>query len=477
MTDSGRVEELPAEEVVDAVDRALERSSGARAIPGNAVELLYDGPATYDAMHRMIREARHRIHFENYIIHDDTCGNGFADALIARAQEGLKVRVLYDWFGSSGTKRSFWKRLREAGAEVHAFGPPNLLRPLEFISRDHRKLLVVDGDQAVTGGLCIGDEWAGDPAKGRQPWRDTAVVIRGPAARLLDHSFLSLWQRAGGSTSDEATEVGGEVSSRGETAVRVVAVKPGAERTWRTLDLLFSMGGSRLWITEAYLAGPSRLYQVFEDAARDGVDVRLLVPGASDLPMIRNLSRTGYKRLLRAGVRIWEWQGPMLHAKTVSVDERWVRVGSSNLNPSSLMVNWELDVFVEDPAFARQLDERFQADIRQSAEVLLRPSRLVPAVPGFGKATTLVAELPDVASPRLPHRRSLGEQRRRMIQHAVGLSRAAHLALLGPVMIALAVMIGILLVFPVIAAYVTSAVLALILGVLVLRALLRQTRD
>ncbi len=477
MSESGEVEDLPPEEVVDAVDRALERSSGTRAIPGNAVQLLYDGPDTYDAMHLLIEAAESRIHFENYIIHDDACGNRFADALIARAREGITVRVLYDWFGSSSTSRKFWQRLRDAGAEVHAFGPPNLAHPLEFISRDHRKLIVVDGNQGVTGGLCIGDEWAGDPARDRQPWRDTAVLIAGPAARALDHSFLELWQRAGGTIPDEAAEVGGDVAQMGDTAVRVVAVRPGAERTWRTLDLLFAMGGSRIWVTEAYLAGPSRLYQVFEDAARDGVDVRLLVPGASDLPMIRNISRTGYKRLLRAGVRIWEWQGPMLHAKTVSVDERWVRVGSSNLNPSSLMVNWELDVFVEDPSFAGRLDEQFQADIRHSAEVLLRPSRLITAVPGFGNSAVLVAEQPDLDSPRLPHRRSLGEHRRRLIQHAVGLSRAAHLALLGPLMVAIATMIVILLVFPVVAAYVTAAILVLILAVLVLRGLLRQPRD
>lgn len=477
MSDTGPVEDLPPEEVVDAVDRALERSSGARAIPGNRVELLFDGPDTYEAMHRLIREARHRIHFENYIIHDDKCGNGFADALIARAGDGLKVRLLYDWFGCTGTSRRFWKRLRDAGVEVCAFGRPNLLKPMEFISRDHRKLLVVDGDRAVTGGLCIGDEWAGDAECGQQPWRDTAVQIEGPAARALDASFSSLWKRAGGSPIDHADEVGGSVAPRGETVVRVVAVKPGAERTWRTLDLLFAMGGTRLWVTEAYLAGPLRLYQVFEDAARDGVDVRLLVPGASDLPMIRNISRTGYKRLLRAGVRIWEWQGPMLHAKTVSIDERWVRVGSSNLNPSSLMVNWEVDVFVEDPAFARRLDQKFQADIGRSAEVVLRPSRLVPVVPGFGPTTTLATERPDLDPVILRHRRSLGERRRRMLQHAVGLSRAARLALLGPLMVGIVIMMAVLITFPVIAAYVTAGILALILGGLLLRGLLRQPRD
>lgn len=475
----GRVSDVPTPtaRMGSTAARALERSSGAVAVPGNAVTFLFDGPEIFPEMHRLIREARHRIHFENYIIHDDTCGNEFADALIARARDGVIVRVLYDWLGSSSTSRKYWNRLREAGIEVRAFGPPTLSRLLAFVSRDHRKLMVVDGSRAVTGGHCIGDEWVGDPARGRQPWRDTAVRVDGPAARLLDQSFTTTWGRAGGAPPDDATEVGHEVVPAGETAVRVVANRPGAERTWRTLDLLLAIGGDRIWVTEAYLAGPPRLYQVFEDAARDGVDVRLLVPGASDIPLVRNISRTGYKRLLRAGIRIWEWQGPMLHAKTVAIDGRWVRVGSSNLNPSSLVANWEVDLFIESPELARELDRRFVADLARSSEIVSRPRRFVPAVPGFGQATALETALPERRPDGTRHRPGARELRRRALQQAVGLSRAAHAALLGPLLLVLLGWMAILLFFPVAASYVTAGLIALLVAYLGLRGWLAHLRQ
>jgi cardiolipin synthase A/B len=149
--------------------RALDRAAGIQAIPGNDVTILIDGHETYAAMHAQIAAATHRIHFENYIIHDDAVGKGFAEALIAKAKAGVVVRVLYDWAGSFSTSRRFWRMLREGGVDVRAFGPPRLGDPLVFFARDHRKLLVVDGRMGVTGGLCIGEEWIGNPAKSRRP--------------------------------------------------------------------------------------------------------------------------------------------------------------------------------------------------------------------------------------------------------------------------------------------------------------------
>jgi len=151
--------------------RALDRAAGIQAIPGNDVTILIDGHETYAAMHAQIAAATHRIHFENYIIHDDAVGMGFAEALIAKAKAGVVVRVLYDWAGSFSTSSRFWRMLRDGGVDVRAFGPPRLADPLVFFARDHRKLLVVDGRMGVTGGLCIGEEWIGNPAKSRLPWR------------------------------------------------------------------------------------------------------------------------------------------------------------------------------------------------------------------------------------------------------------------------------------------------------------------
>ena len=342
-------------------------------MPGNQVHLLIDGPDAYEAMLEVIGEAKTWIHFENYIIRSDAAGWRFAERLAARAREGIHVRVLYDWLGSVGTSRRFWQYLRGAGVEVQSFHPPQLVDVVSNVSRNHRKLVVADGSRAVLGGLCIGCEWTGEAHPGGQPWRDTAVDIRGPAAAVLDQTFVNLWELTGAEVP--ADQVAGGVTPVGDADVRVISGEPGRERAYRVIELLTAGSVERLWITDAYLVAPPRLFQALRDSARDGVDVRLLVPGSSDVPLIRNLSRIGYRDLLRAGVRIYEWDGPMLHAKTIMCDNRWVRVGSSNLNPSSLLGNYELDVLVEDPGLAEAMEGQFRRDMARSREVASRPVR------------------------------------------------------------------------------------------------------
>ncbi len=452
----------------------MERASGAVAIPGNAVRLLYDGPDIFAAMHRLIAGATRRIHFENYLFRDDECGTGFAEALIARAREGVLVRVVHDWLGSMGTSRRFWERMRQVGIEVVGFNPPRLASPLGLISRDHRKTMVVDGRVAVTGGHCIGNEWAGDPSRGRQPWRDTAVELAGPAARALDGAFAKVWQAAGHPAPDDVVEVESDVAPAGEETVRVVATRPGEERVGRVMEMLLGIGAERIWVTEAYLAGPTRLFQIFQDAAADGVDVRLLVPGASDIPMVRNLSRAGYKRLLRSGVRLWEWGGPMLHAKTMAIDSRWVRVGSSNLNPSSLIANWEVDLFIESEELARGMDRKFVEDLARSSEVVTRPRRL-PRLPVLGKPTALVATEPAVDDAVGHHRPAMLERRRRAYLRLASLTRAAHAALAGSAAVALLVFALLLVLFPRAAAY-SAAALSVFVGSVLLAGMVARRR-
>jgi cardiolipin synthase len=357
-------------------------------------------------MLELIARASRWIHFENYIIRSDTEGWRFAEALAVRAREGIPVRVLYDGIGSMFTSRKLWRFLRRAGAEVRPFHP---LRPLHLVTnfaRDHRKLVVADGSGAVLGGLCIGCEWIGDGDKAR-PWRDTALRVGGPASAVLDQAFARTWSAAGKALPDE--EAAGRVTPEGDGEVRVIMGEPGRERAFRVIEQLAAGSVERLWITDAYLVAPPRLFQALRDAARDGVDVRLLVPGSSDVPLIRNLSRIGYRELLRSGVRIYEWDGPMLHAKTIVADGRWVRIGSSNLNPSSLIGNYELDVLVEDTALADAMARQFRLDIGRSREVRRRqvrgPRRISKALP-----TALTRSDPEVASTR--HRRSPSEVRR-----------------------------------------------------------------
>ncbi|MFI5234602.1 MAG: phosphatidylserine/phosphatidylglycerophosphate/cardiolipin synthase family protein [Gemmatimonadales bacterium] len=394
---------MPSADTADPIiTRALDRAAGSRAIPGNQVDLLLDGPVAYPAMLELIARARRWIHFENYIIRDDATGHRFADALIARARQGVHVRVLADWLGSIGTGRRFWHKLRQGGVEVRIFQPPSWELFRNFV-RDHRKLVTADGEEAIAGGLCIGDEWTGDAARGTAPWRDTAVRVAGPAAAALDQAFARTWAAAGGAIP--ADQRAGSPPERGDAAVRVIAVEPGEARSYRMLQLLAAGAGERLWITDAYLVPPPPLMQGLIDAARDGTDVRLLVPGASDLPFIRNLTRIGYRDLLRAGIKILEWDGPMLHAKTFVVDGNFGRVGSSNLNASSLLGNYELDVLVANQEFATALEAQYRIDSARSVEITLRPVRapapLQPYLPpGIAKVVRQTVEPDSVGAQR-----------------------------------------------------------------------------
>lgn len=406
----------------DAVDRALDRACGSRAIPGNSVSHLTDGPQAYATMKDLIVEAERTLWLENYMIHDDQTGQQFADLLVAAAKRKVQVRVLYDAFGSRGTGSRFWSRLRDAGITVQCFNPINVLYPRRSMRRDHRKYLSADGKRAVVGGLCIGDEWAGNAAQQQLPWRDTAVDICGPAVPALDLAFDRIWKMAGGTPLPRALS---RVDPCGEATVRVIEGAPGRRRVERTVYALAGGVAERLWITDAYLVAPPTLFAALLSAARDQVDVRLLLPGRTDIPVVRAFTRAGYRELLEAGVRIFEWSGPMLHAKTVLVDYEWVKVGSSNLNSSSLARNFELDVLVTDQATAQAAAAQFRLDLAGAAEIVLKPSR-VPRIP------PAVVSAGPVQGP--PHRLARGERSRRAVVSlrsvAVGARRSIAGALL-----------------------------------------------
>jgi cardiolipin synthase len=438
-------------------DRAMDRVAGGRPIPGNRVQLLYDGPEIFPAVLEAIAGARYWIHLDNYIIRDDVTGRRFAEALVARARDGLQVRVMTDWLGSFGTGRRFWRDLRHAGIEVRFFGPPDLWNLRRNLTRNHRKLVVVDGEWAATGGWCIGDEWAGDPAQDRQPWRDTGVVVDGPAAAVLDQAFAVVWGRLG--TPLPAGELVAEVPVRGEAAVRVLAGEPGGARASRTLELLLAGVQERAWITDAYLVAPRGLFRGLLDAARQGVDVRLLVPGTSDLPHIRNLTRTGYRELLESGVRIFEWRGPMLHAKSVVVDGRWVRIGSTNLNLSSLIANYELDVLIEDEEFAQQMEAQFRRDLDHSVEVRYARTPLFRDSIAFRAPEDTTGE----------HHPGFRERRRRAVVALRAAISGSERVLFLQRILALVLVAGMLLVFP--------RTTGLVLGFLVLWVALTTTVD
>jgi cardiolipin synthase len=354
----------------DLADQAFSRAASAPLIGGNQVALLKDAAENYPRWLGAIAHAHHHIHFECYIIHEDEVGNRFADALIARAQDGVQVRLIYDWMGGFGkTSRSFWARLRAGGVEVRCYNPPRFDSPFGWVSRDHRKMLAVDGGVAFITGLCIGKQWVGDPSKGIAPWRDTGIEVRGPVVVDAERAFAEIWSMLGPSIPAPHSQERG--APAGETSMRVVATLPATAGMLRLDQLVSALSRQRLWLTDAYFAGTTSYVQALRAAARDGVDVRLLVPGGTDIPILRPLSRAGYRPLLDAGVRVFEWNGTMLHAKTAVADGRWARVGSTNLNIASWLGNCELDAVIEDRGFAAQMEQMYLDDLTSATEVVL----------------------------------------------------------------------------------------------------------
>jgi len=434
--------------------RALDRATGARPIPGNVVRHLAISTDALESMLEMIAGARRTVHFENYIIHDDRTGCRFATAWAERARAGVRVRVLYDALGSRSTSSAYWRELRSYGVDARPFRPIWTSGPIEAFIRDHRKLLVVDGEQAMTGGLCVGDEWAGDPGVGKPCWRDTMVVVCGPAVAALEGAFGRMWARAGPPLPEDETSP--PPDECGPSAVRVVEGLPGQSRIYRAMQLLAAAVTERLWITDAYLVAPPALYASLVDAARAGVDVRLMLPGISDVPIIRIFTRGGYRELLHAGARIFEYRGPMLHAKTFVADHEWARVGSSNLNVSSLLGNYELDLVTEQDELTTTLATQFLHDMAQSREIVLMARRRLPLPPRLVDAAVVHPSPADPPAPASRHKRSLRE---RQAAAAVALMQAAGGArrMLAGTAAAFFFVVGILLiVFPL----TTSAVLA-----------------
>ena len=358
--------------VRELAQQAFSRAAGAPLIEGNRVRLLKNGEENYPAWLAAIRAAKHYVHFENYIVHDDDVGRMFADALAAKAMEGVTVRLVYDWFGCLGkASRGFWNRLRDGGVEVRCFNRMRWHSPLGWLSRDHRKTLSVDGEVGFVSGLCVGRAWIGAPERKAEPWRDTGVEVRGPSVVAIEEAFAAIWATLGDPILHAQPVGEPALVTAGGAALRVVASVPATAGLLRVNELVAALAKSRLWLTDAYFAGTTGYIESLCAAAKDGVDVRLLVPNATDIPLLKSLSRAGYRPLLDAGVRIFEWNGPMIHAKTSVADSRWARVGSTNLNIASWFGNCELDVMVEDAAFARQMEATYLHDLENATELVL----------------------------------------------------------------------------------------------------------
>lgn len=353
-------------------EQAFSRAAGAPLIPGNTIRILKNASENYPAWLDAMRRAEKSIHFESYIIYSDDIGREFARVLEQKAKEGIRVRVIYDWLGALGkTSRGFWKSLRRAGAEVRCYNPPRIYRPLGWLSRDHRKMITVDGRTGFVSGLCVGRKWAGYPDKAIDQWRDTGVMVTGPAVADIERAFADVWSTMGPALPPEEIPVRKKIPRSGDVMLRVVASIPNIAGLFRLDQLIAATARRTLWLADAYYLGLTPYVQSLRAAAGDGVDVRILVPGTTDIPVLRAASRAGYQPLLEAGIRIFEWNGPMMHAKTAVADGRWTRIGSSNLNIASWLGNCELDVVAEDEDLARAMEQMYLDDLAGSTEIVL----------------------------------------------------------------------------------------------------------
>ena len=362
--------------------RALWRIASADVSPGNAVTLFSDGDQTFDAMLALIDGADHTVELEAYILRDDAVGERFAAALTAAAERGVIVRVLGDWIGMRGTSRAFLDRMRVRGVDVRVFNAPGFRRWLGLLPRDHRKLLVVDGQAGMTGGIGIGAEWYhGLVRRKRLAWRDRCVRIAGPAARDMERAFNGMWRRAAGQRMSKAERklrrtprnADLDPATAAPALVAVVEGEPGRFRVGRAFHLQAAASERSIWLASAYFLPSFAEVDALAGAARDGVDVRLLLPSRNDHPWVHRITQRYYRRLLANGVRIWEWRGEMMHAKTAVVDGVWTRVGSTDFNPLGVAINFELDVYIEDPVVGQEAEELFLLDLQHSREIKTPP--------------------------------------------------------------------------------------------------------
>lgn len=346
---------------------------------GNKVILLKNGKQTYDAMLAAIRAARSSINIQMFIFSGGQVGQTFADALIDRQRHGVQVNLMYDSLGSLSTPECFFDRMRRSGIAVVQYRP---LDPFEaklgwtLSHRNHRKMVIVDGKVAFTGGVNISEDYASGltPSKHSAPlqmWRDTDIEVMGPAVAEFQKTFINEWYYQKGPLLSPR-EYFPKLTKQGHDIVRVIASVP--ERFSLIYVIIISAianSESNVYITDAYFAPDDQMLRELESAARRGVDVRLLLPSQSDEPFIVSAQRSHYVDLLKSGVKIYEWRGKMLHAKTATVDGVWSTVGTSNLDWWSIARDNELNAIILSHSFADRMNLMFSNDLGPCRQITL----------------------------------------------------------------------------------------------------------
>lgn len=382
-------------DILERESALMESVSGSPLIRGNKVNLLVDGPATYAAMFKAVENAKDHVNIETFIFDEDVMGGKFADLLLQKQAEGVQVNIIYDSIGSLSTPGSFFNHLKETGINVVEFNPVNpaklfwsrLLR-WQPTHRDHRKILIVDGKIAFTGGVNISSVYS-SPLSGREegknekiPWRDTDVQIEGPAVTEFQKLFLDTWKREKGPKLDESTffpqlkEVGGDL-------VQVVGNTPGTEN--RTTFIMYvsaiTFAENSVHLTNSYFVPDKQTLKALTDAAQRGVDVKIILPKETDSPMALYAGRYYYSSLLKNGVKIYLRRNAVLHAKTAVIDGIWATVGSTNMDLWSFLREDEVNAIILSRDFSAAMEKMFRKDLEESEQVTLEKWRKRPLFP------------------------------------------------------------------------------------------------
>lgn len=354
----------PVPSTKEAWESALYQSLGVRLTPGHHVTLLENG-AVFDALVEQVAQARSSVHVLVYIWEKGAASDRVVLALSTQARRGARCRVLVDDLGSPDFSETVQPALAAAGCEVRIFRP---LHGAGKLARNHRKLVVVDGLAAITGGFGIRDNWLGD-GKSPQAWRDTSVLVSGPSVAEAQQAFAENWQEAGGALLP--LDAFPEAVGAGKASAVFVASSAGVvTRAERLLQLLIASAARRVWISNAYFAPSPGIRELLARKAREGVDVRLLLPDEkSDSKTAFAVQKLELGQLRDQGVRVWEYTASMMHAKTLLVDDELSLVGSINLDSLSLNELEEVALLVREPALSREMSVNFEADCARSREL------------------------------------------------------------------------------------------------------------
>jgi cardiolipin synthase len=360
-------------DLIQAVPRRLRRVQE-RFVEGNRVTLLRDAAEAFPAMLEAIGAARRQVLLEMYWFDSDRTGRMFAEALMEASSRGVEVAVLYDSLGSWEADPGMFEDMKRAGIHVIEFNPmmpwKKRFRLARLSLRDHRKILVVDGNKGFTGGINLADVWLPEEEEG-QGWRDDMICVQGPAVAGLIDVFLRTWEREGGAPLRELAVASVGSAAVGDQRVHVLGENYVLRRREITSAYLLNIyrARSRVWIANSYFVPDRTVTRALKRAARRGVDVRVILPAFSDVEIVRHASRAMWGGLLRSGVRLFEFYRSILHAKSAVIDGTWSTIGSFNMDYRSLRANLEVNVAVQDAGFGAVMEQSFHKDLEHCREV------------------------------------------------------------------------------------------------------------